>query len=326
MHLVTMTDARGQQFQYDADIKVRTADDGLGFFIGQFTGLQAQVYETKYPDIIFPDLIPVDTSDPEWIDDVAYVSYNGVTMGKFIAANGRDLPQVDIEASISRIPVGYAGNSFGYTVEELRKAMAVRIPLDASKARLAYRGAMIHSQQVAFFGDADRKMTGLLNNPNVPLTNANIDPATATGDDWLAIINGLLTQVYTTTLGAHNVNMVLLPQGVYAKLATARLSQYNAMTILEFLSQYNTTTAQTGQRVTFRGLPQLNNAGENGEGRIIAYELNADNLTMRNPIPWRALVPQPTALRIEVPCEYKISGTEFRFPLSAIYADVPSLS
>ena len=205
MHIVTINDAMGRPFSYDADMvhSMRTADDGIAFYISQLAGLQAQVYQTLYPDIIYRDLIPVDTSDPEWVDSVQYISYNAVTMGKFIGASGKDLPQSDINASISTIPVGYAGNSYGYSLDELRKAMAMRIPLDVTKARISYRGAEQHCQQVAFFGDATRKMDGLFNNSNVPVSNLTVDWSTATGQDLYNLLNGIMTQVWEQSKTIH---------------------------------------------------------------------------------------------------------------------------
>ena len=313
----------GFQFSYDSDLQMmRSADAGVAFYISQLTNLEAKVYETLYPDIIFPELVPVDTSDPEWIDSVSYISFNGATMGKFIAANGRDLPQADIEESISHIPVGYAGNSYGYSLEELRKSAAMRIPLDVTKARLAYRGAMQHSQQVAFFGDAGRNMFGLFNHPNVPLSNITVDLDTATGDELVAVMNNALQQVWDQSQTRHVPNTLLLPTAFWAKVANTRMAVGTDTTVLSFFRLNNVYTAVTGQPIDVRAVLWLNDAGENGVPRVIAYEKNADNLTLRNPIPWRSLPPQSTALRLDVPCEYKISGTEFRYPLSAAYFDL----
>ena len=148
MHLVTVKDSMtGESYTYDADMPINSADSGLAFYISQLTNLEAKIYETKYRNIIYPELVPVDTSDPEWIDSVSYISYDAVTMGKFIAANGKDLPQSDIDANITTVPVGYAGNSYGYTVEELRKSQQMRIPLDAAKASAACRGAQCPGQE-----------------------------------------------------------------------------------------------------------------------------------------------------------------------------------
>lgn len=325
MKLVTATDSQtGFKYSYDADLQYAKSFDaaGIAFYISQLTNLEAKVYETLYPDIIFDELVPVNTSDPEWVDNVAYMSFNAVTMAKFIAANGRDLPQSDIDANISYIPVGYAGNSYGYSIEELRKAAAMRIPLDATKARIAYRGARQFQQQIAFFGDADRNMQGLFNNSNVPLDNSTINWNTATGAEMVAALNTLLVKVWNQSNTRHVANTLLLPTTIWSIISSKRMDTGTDTTVLEFFRQNNNSTGVTGQPLTIRAVLWLNDAGVGGAPRMMAYERNEDNLTMRMPIPWRSLPPQPTALRLDIPCEFKISGVEFRYPLSAAYRDV----
>lgn len=313
----------GFQFSYDSDLQqMRTADAGIAFYISQLTNLEAKVYETLYPEIVFDELVPVNTSDPEWIDQVAYMSFNAVTMAKFIAANGRDLPQSDIDASISYIPVNYAGNSYGYSLEELRKAAAMRIPLDAAKARIAYRGARQFQQQIAFFGDASRNMYGLFNHPNVPLDNSTINWNTATGAEMVAALNSLLIKVWNQSQTRHVANTLLLPTTIWSIISSKRMDSGTDTTVLEFFRRNNNSTGVTGQPLDIRAVLWLNDAGTAGAPRMMAYERNEDNLTMRMPIPWRSLPPQATALRLEVPAEFKISGVEFRYPLSAAYRDL----
>ena len=313
----------GFQFSYDSDLQqMRTADAGIAFYISQLTNLEAKVYETLYPEIVFDELVPVNTSDPEWIDQVAYMSFNAVTMAKFIAANGRDLPQSDIDASISYIPVNYAGNSYGYSLEELRKAAAMRIPLDAAKARIAYRGARQFQQQIAFFGDASRNMYGLFNHPNVPLDNSTINWNTATGAEMVAALNSLLIKVWNQSQTRHVANTLLLPTSIWSIISSKRMDTGTDTTVLEFFRRNNNSTGVTGQPLDIRAVLWLNDAGTAGAPRMMAYERNEDNLTMRMPIPWRSLPPQATALRLEVPAEFKLSGVEFRYPLSAAYRDL----
>lgn len=325
MNLVTAKDSQtGFTFQYDADLAYAMSfnDAGVAFYISQLTNLEAKVYETLYPDIIFDQLVPVDTSDPEWIDQVAYMSFNAVTMAKFIAANGRDLPQSDIDANISYIPVGYAGNSYGYSLEELRKAAAMRIPLDATKARITYRGARQFQQQIAFFGDASRNMYGLFNHPNVPLDNSTVNWNTATGAEMVAALNSLLIKVWNQSNTRHVANTLLLPTTIWSIISSKRMDTGTDTTVLEFFRRNNNSTGVTGQPLDIRAVLWLNDAGASGAPRMMAYEKNQDNLTMRMPIPWRSLPPQATALRLEIPCEFKLSGTEFRYPLSAAYRDL----
>jgi hypothetical protein len=56
--------------------------------------------------------------------------------------------------------------------------------------------------------------------------------------------------------------------------------------------------------------------------RVLIYEKNDRNLGVAKPIPFRMLAPQNKGLAVTVPAEYKISGTEIRYPLSAIYLDM----
>lgn len=322
MHLVTVTDSQtGLQYSYDADMRMSSADDGLGFYISQLTNLEQKIYETKYRNIVFQDFIPVDTSSPEWADSVSYISYDAVAMGKFIAANGKDLPSVQASGKLSSFPIGYAGISYEYSLDELRKSQQLRIPLDATKARMAYRGAQEHMQNVAFFGDSTRGMAGLLNNANVPVDTSTVDWSTATGQEIIDDLNAMLVDVWTDSANVHLPDTIILPSSEYAQLTSQRMDTGTDTTVLEFFLKNNLFTAMTGQAPTVRPLLEMNTAGASGQGRRMAYEKNPDNLVMHSPIPFRPLAPQPEGLTLKVPCEYKMSGVEFRYPLSATYRD-----
>lgn len=324
MHIVTVNDSQtGQSYQYDADMVINNADSGIAFYISQLAVLDPKIYDVKYRNIIFPEVVPVDTSMPEWIDTVNYISYDAVTMGKFIAANGKDLPQSDIDANISSVPVGYAGNSYGYTLEELRKSQQMRLPLDVTKARVAYRGAQEHMQRVAWFGDASRGMTGMFNNPNIPLDNSTVNWATATGQEMVNDMNSLLIKVWSTSANVHVPDTLLLPSDKYAIASSKRMDTGTDTTVMEFFKRNNLFRDITGQEIEVRPILELQTANTAGTGpRMMAYEKTPDNLVMYNPIPWRPLAPQPNGLRIEVSAEYKISGVEFRYPGSAAYRDM----
>ena len=324
MHIVTVNDSQtGQSYQYDADMVINNADSGIAFYISQLAVLDPKIYDVKYRNIIFPEVVPVDTSMPEWIDNVNYISYDAVTMGKFIAANGKDLPQSDIDANISSVPVGYAGNSYGYTLEELRKSQQMRLPLDVTKARVAYRGAQEHMQRVAWFGDSARGMTGMFNNPNIPLDNSTVNWATATGQEMVNDMNSLLIKVWSTSANVHVPDTLLLPSDKYAIASSKRMDTGTDTTVMEFFKRNNLFRDITGQEIEVRPILELQTANTAGTGpRMMAYEKTPDNLVMYNPIPWRPLAPQPNGLRIEVSAEYKISGVEFRYPGSAAYRDM----
>lgn len=307
-----------------------TLDDGLAFYISQLAGLESRIYEAKYAAINYDELIPVHTDLPEWADQWDYISYDGVTMGKFIGSSADDLPNVGLSANKSSVPIGYAGNMYDYSLDELRKSQQLRIPLDTTKARLAFRGAQEHTQRVAYFGDSARNMTGLFNNPNLALSNSTLDwfdPAT-TGDQIVADMNKLLIDVYINSATIHVPDTIVLDAARFALIASKRMGTITDRTILEYFKMNNQFTALTGRAPQVFSRLQLsaaqlaaNGVSNGNKDRMMAYERNDENLGMQVPIPWRSLAPQMWNLNVRVPCEYKISGVEFRFPFSGAYRD-----
>jgi len=202
-----------------------TIDDGLAFYISQLANVEAKIYEAKYANINYEELIPINTDVPEWADSWDYISYDAVTLGKFIGSSADDLPNVSLSANKSSVPIGYAGNIFDYSLDELRKSQKLRMPIDVLKARAAFRGAKEHSQRVAYFGDASRKMTGLFNNPNLALTNSTLDwfSPTTTGDEIVADMNKPLVSTWVNSAQVHLPNVFILDSRRFALISERRM-------------------------------------------------------------------------------------------------------
>lgn len=305
-----------------------TVDDGLSFYISQLANLETKIYQSKYTAINFAELVPINTNVPEWADQWDYISYDAVTIGKFIGSSADDLPNVAISANKSSVPIGYAGNSYDYSLDELRKSQQMRIPLDVTKAQAAFRGAQEHTQRVAYFGDAGRQMTGLFNNANLAVDSSTINWLTDTGANIVADMNSLLVKVWVNSANVHVPNVLVLDSTRWAQISSKKMDIGTDTTVLEYFLKNNLYTSLTGQplRVVPRlqlTAAQLAAAGvsNGGKDRMLAFELNDENLGMVNPIPWRALAPQMKGLNVFIPAEYKLSGVEFRYPFSGAYRD-----
>ena len=319
MNIVTVTLDNGKTVSYDANLP--TADDGLAFYLSQLSQTEAKIYEAKYRNIVYQEFIPVDTSQPDWVDEVSYISYDAVTAGKFVGANAKDLPESDINASKSSIPVFYGGNSYGYSLDELRKSQQLRIPLDVTKGRMSLRGFQEHAQRVAFFGDADRGITGLFNGANVQLANSLLNFTSATGQEIVSYMNALLIKVWKNSAETHLADVFALDSDNWAIISEKRMDAGTDTTVLEYFKKNNLFTAKTNQPLTVKSSFELNTAGVGDTPRMMAYELNDENLVMHMPMPWRPLAPQPVGLRVNISAEYKFGGVEFRYPGSAAYHD-----
>lgn len=297
-------------------------DDALAFVLSQLTHVESKIYEAKYQNIFYAEMVPVDTSMPEHVTSVTYISYDGVTMGKFIAADAKDLPGVAVHAGKTTVPVGYAGNSFTYSREELRQTAALNLPVDSIKGKLAFRGAEEHVQSVVFNGDTDLGMTGLFNNANVSSTTDATNFATATGQEMVAALDLAISQVWETSKGVFLPGDVAIPADIWKIITIERMDSGTDTTVLQYFKENNFYTTMTGQPLNVRSVFQLDAAGAGGVSRIMAYEKSPENVSMYMPMLWRPLEPQIKDLDIKTPCEYKFGGTNFKQPLSAFYVDL----
>lgn len=308
---------------------VADADGGVAFYISQLAGLETTIYETPYGDITYlEDVIPV-AGIPEFATHWNYRSYDGVTLGKFIGANARDLPRVAQSAQMHQVEIGYAGVECHYTLDELRTTAATGMPIDAMQAELAYRGSEEHSQRVAYFGDAKRKMQGLFNSVNVTKTVAAFDIATATGQELFSVLNTPIFMVMKLSKKFHNPNTMLLPPSVWEAANNKLMTGFTDRTVMEHFIINNSYTLMTKKPLEIKIRFQLEatelaaaGVSNGNKDRFMVYDKNARNLGLAKPIPFRMLAPQLGGLGITVPCEYKMSGTEFRYPLSAMYVDL----
>jgi hypothetical protein len=310
------------------DSALPTMDDGVAFYVSQLAHIESTLYKTPYAEIDYAVLVPFVSDIPEWADEWNYISYDGVTMGKFIGSSAKDLPRVTVDAKKSKVAIGYAGIGYDYSLDEMRKTAQLRMPIDVTKAELAFRGAQEHQQRVAYFGDASRDMTGLFNNPNLALDSFTINLFTATGAAIVAEVNNLLTTVWTNSKSIHLPNTLVITPALYASFSSRRMDSGTDTTIMQFLMLNNLYTTRTKMELSVEPRYQLeaaelaaNGVSNGSKDRMMAYEKNARNLGLANPLPFRQTAPQIQGLNIAVDCEYKMSGVEFRFPFSGAYRD-----
>ena len=308
---------------------VKDADGGAAYYISQLASLETTVYEVPYADITYLEDVPVLANIPEYATHWNYRSYDGAAMGKFISANASDLPRVAQSAKLHTVELGYAGVECSYSLDELRTTSAINMPIDSMQAELAFRGSEEHSQRVAYFGDAGRNMAGLLNNTNVTKTSAIVDYKTCTGQELFDLLNNPVFAVVKASKNFHTPNTVLMFPDLWKRASALLMTGYTDRTVIEHFRINNAYTLLTEQPIGIKIRFQLeaaelakNGLSNSNKDRYIVYDKNERNLALAKPIPFRMLAPQMAGLGIKVPAEYKISGTEFRYPLCAQYVDM----
>ena len=303
-------------------MQVFDAQAAFAFIISQTAHVEASVYQTRYADIQYPQLIPVDTTAHPFAKTVTYFSSDKSGVADWINGNADDIPMADVEMSQFETTVFTAGIGYGYGWEEINQAQMLGINLSSDKANAARRASEEMIDRIAMEGDTRKNFEGLLDHSAVTATPATTgDWDTATPDQIIGDVNDALTNVQVATNHIILADTLLLPHLKWNKLASTRLTDTN-MTILEFIRQNNVYTAQTGAPLTIRATRKLDTAGVSATARMVAYRRNPEVLKLHMPMIHRFMpVWQRGPLRWEVPGVMRFGGLDIRLPNEVSYID-----
>lgn len=311
------------------------AQSTMGFLQSQVTYIEREVYRIAYPDVQYQDLIPVDTSAPEWIKSVTYYSMDRVGKADWFHHQAKDVPLVELERTKFETTVEMAAIGYRYDSEELGHAMMLGIPLTSEKADAARRAYEEFVDQVGFTGTptgvVSKGWTGLINNTNVDVidaaatgTGGSAAWADKTGDQIAKDINDALTAVYSESRTVEMADTVLLPVNEMSLLSTKRMDSAGSdLCVLDWVRRYNVFTQTTGRPITIKAVRALENAAEGGDAaRMVVYRKDPRVLKMHIPMPHRFLpVWQTGPMTFDVPGVFRLGGVDIRLPGAVRYVD-----
>lgn len=303
----------------------------LGYAEKQTSHIEAGVYQTRYPELDYASLIPVDTSAGEFVKSVTYYSMDGAGAARWLNGNAKDVPTVGLETEQHETAVHTAGIGYSYGYEEVNQARMLGIPLDGEKARIARRAYEEMVYDVAFNGDTSKNFKGMFDYTGVPDTTAaatgNENGGTSspewkhkTPDQIITDVNGILTGIVAATKETELADTLILPTAQFNYIASTRLTD-TSMTVLEFIQKANVYTAQTGQKLTIRGKRGLTAVGSGSSPRMIAYRRAPDVLKLHIPMPHRFFPVQIEGFQFTVPGMFRLGGLDVRLPKAMSYVD-----
>lgn len=297
----------------------------LSFVERQTSHIEAGVYRTRYPDIQYPFLVPVDTSANPWATSVTYYSMDGVGRAEWISGRASDIPVVGLDQSKHETPVYMAGIGYDYGLEEINQARMLGMNLPNEKAMVAKRAYEEMVDRVALLGDTEKGFNGLFNYPGitagaVATGSGGVTWALKTADEILIDVNAQLISTHDATNTTSVADTLILPWSRMQAIASRRLGD-TGMTILEFLRANNVYTAMTNQPLTIRAAYGLNTAGSGGTARMIAYRRSPEVLKLHIPLPHQFLPVRVNGLTYQIPGIFRLGGLDIRLPKEVKYAD-----
>lgn len=288
----------------------------IGFFQKELEYVKTQTYDIKYPELKARNLIPVSTDGGPGANEITYQQFDQTGFAKVIANYADDLPRAYIRGAEFTSKIRSLGDSYGYTLQEIRNAQFAGKPLDTRFAAAARKGMELKINDIAWKGDAESGLFGLLNYPNITRgdvaeVNGQTEWSHKTPDEILADLNNIVNAMIELTNGVEIPDTILLPLKQYRYIATKRYSDFDARSILDvFLGQSRSPVTMVDWVLELKG------AGTDGVDIMVAYKRDPNNLELCLPSPFEQLPIQERNLELVVNCHARCGGVLIYYPLS----------
>ncbi|MCK3654229.1 hypothetical protein A4G19_10605 [Pasteurellaceae bacterium Macca] len=291
------------------------------------TEVSKNISQTKYPEITFPQFVPVDSSGNPLMDEKLHFSadISGDLDNGLITYNTNNFDQVGVSFNHTRTPVVTWAKTVQWQDIELAKAAALGFALDTQKLMALNQNAHQTLQKVAFLGHAqETRLKGLLNNPNVEVYKPTLKKAikAMTFEESVKFFEELFLRAMEKTYRIDTPNTFAIDAMDYAYLGLlTRDKSLTDTTALDHLTKILSGAA--GKAVSIKPLPS--NYGElvtDGKHRAIAYVKDANYVVMDIPQSPTVLgAAKKGLMTYESGLKMVFGGVTFKEPESALYVD-----
>lgn len=303
------------------------------FFNRELESIMARSFEVEYPELKATRLIPVDTSAGPGADSITYRQFDKVGLSKVIANYADDLPRADILGEEFTSPVRSIGNSYGYSLQEVRSAAKAGRPLQQMKANASRRANDQLVDTIAWKAKStDTQYGGLLGFLYAPNITTATAPAGATtsnvpwydatpanqknAEEILEDMNNLVAGIIDLTLGVEVPDTLLMPIRQYTRIQKTRLSSGTDTTILQFFLANNPSITSVEWVNELKDLAPLPSGGAGPGDVAVCYKRSPDKLSLQIPSPYEQLPAQERNLEFVVPTHSRCGGVIVHRPLS----------
>ena len=215
------------------------------------------------------------------------------------------------------------GDSYGYSVQDMRASRMAGKSLDVRRAEAARYAIERKTNEIAFAGDPKHKLMGMLSDDNnIPLyTLSTVNDKTAWKDksaaEILADINGMFAYQAKITQNVERADTLAISPAEYIDISTRQIPN-TGFTVKKFLLD------NAPYLKDIISAPELDasNTATNPYGANVAllYTNSDEKFSLEIPMPFYQYPLQNKNLEVIIPCEERVAGIIMYYPLSALIA------
>jgi len=279
-----------------------SAEDASVFFARELDYIKSKSYDKLYPEFSALNNFPVTHEVPEGAETTTYYSYEKTGMASIISNYATDLPRADVKGRPSTVNVKSIGTSYGYSVQDMRSSRMAGKSLDTRRAEAARYATDRKTNVIAFAGDKDHNIIGVLSTGNnIPLFTLSevavggtnyTDFKHKTASQILDDINGMFAYQSKITKGVERADRFLKENAPYLK---------NIIAAPELEADSEETNPYK-------------------KGVMFLFTNSEEKMSLEVPMPYYQYPLQNRNLEVIVPCEERVAGMMIYYPLSALIA------
>ena len=292
------------------------------FFNRELAYVKAKSYDAKYAELKGLSLIPISTEAGAGVNEIIFHQYRGVGFAKVIADYAKDFPRVDIYGEEKAVKVKGIGDSYGYSIKEIRASQRTGKNLDQRRAITARRAHDEMMNRMALKSNIADGTFGLLDFPGITEVTLQADGtsssktwASKTPDQIVRDINDLVSAVMEPTSAREVPDTLLLPIAQYNDIATRRIGEAGEKTLMRYILDNSPYIKKIDW------LSELKNFGAGGTNRALVGRFDEEHLTLEIPQPFEQFEAQQEGMEFTIPCHSECAGTIIYYPLAFAYAD-----
>lgn len=291
------------------------------FFDRELEYVKSKTFDIKHKQLKATQLIPVSTETPAGTETITFRRFDEVGQAKVIADYSKDFPRVDVYGTEESVKVKSLGDSYGYSIKEIRRSQKAGTKLETRRASAARKAIDTLIDNLAWKGLASHNIQGFINYPGIQeLTVPNGAGgaktwASKTPEEVVADIKAALTQVMETTNGLEVPDTLILPIEQYNHLAFTAYGDDKSQTIMKYVLD------NFPQLKKIDWVADLKGAGAAGVDRGMMYVRDADHITLEIPMMFEQFNPQQKGMEFEIPCHAETAGVINYYPLATIFFD-----
>lgn len=315
----------------EAKLEQRLDANESFFFARQLEHIDPTIYKVEYAGLNARKFFRTILGVPEDAPFYTYGMFDHTGEAEWIFDHSKALPRVDVNGAQKQQVIRKLGDSFGYTLSEIKTASRLQVPLDASRANAAMRVAQEKIDRALSIGDSVAGVTGALKiaSGTTTFTPGNkaasgtaawgtITAPVATGDEVYADLVGICAAIINAVKGHDRWQKfrILLPVASYNYAAWVRMGLDSPTTALQAaLNHPNIQAIDSWHR--------CDTASGSGGTRMMAYADDVDVIGALVPMEAQRLPPVlgPSGLEYVVPVVGACGGIVSKYPLAVAYGD-----